>query len=90
MDVSKNRGKTPKMDGLFHGKPYEQMDDFGEKKPYFWTHPHHVYQLKVLSDFRRLAEVPNARVKEGRFITVAPKSLKFHHFSPVPNWPFFS
>ena len=29
MDVSKNRGKTPKMDGLFHGKPYEQMDDLG-------------------------------------------------------------
>ena len=27
--VSKNRGKTPKMDGLFHGKPYEQMDDLG-------------------------------------------------------------
>ncbi len=21
--------KTPKMDGLFHGKPYEQMDDLG-------------------------------------------------------------
>ena len=29
MDVSKNRGKTPKMDGEFHGKPYEQMDDLG-------------------------------------------------------------
>ena len=27
--VSKNRGKNPKMDGLFHGKPYEQMDDLG-------------------------------------------------------------
>ena len=25
----KIRGKTPKMDGLFHGKPYEQMDDLG-------------------------------------------------------------
>ena len=22
-------GKPPKMDGLFHGKPYEQMDDLG-------------------------------------------------------------
>ena len=21
--------KPPKMDGLFHGKPYEQMDDLG-------------------------------------------------------------
>ena len=27
MDVSKNRGKTPKMDGENNGKPYEQMDD---------------------------------------------------------------
>ena len=35
MGVSKNRGKTPKMDGLFHGKPYEQMDDLGFS-PYFW------------------------------------------------------
>ena len=25
--VSKNRGKTPKMDGENNGKPYEQMDD---------------------------------------------------------------
>ena len=30
MGVPKNRGFfTPKMDGLFHGKPYEQMDDLG-------------------------------------------------------------
>ena len=30
MDVSKNRGKTCKMDGLNNGsKPYEQMDDLG-------------------------------------------------------------
>ena len=29
MDVSKNRGKTPKMDGENNGKPYEQMDDLG-------------------------------------------------------------
>ena len=30
MGVSKNRGKTPKMDGLNNGsKPYEQMDDLG-------------------------------------------------------------
>ena len=25
---------------LFHGKPYEQMDDLGEKKTYFWKHPY--------------------------------------------------
>ena len=35
MAVSKNRGKTPKMDGLFHGKPYEQMDDLGGKPTIF-------------------------------------------------------
>ena len=27
--VSKNSGISAKMDGLFHGKPYEQMDDLG-------------------------------------------------------------
>ena len=29
MDVSKNRGKKPKMDGLFHGTPYFLMDYLG-------------------------------------------------------------
>ena len=29
MGVSKNRGKTPQMDGENNGKPYEQMDDLG-------------------------------------------------------------
>ena len=29
MGVSKNSGKTPKMDGLFHGKSYFLMDDLG-------------------------------------------------------------
>ena len=36
----KDRGKTPKMDGENHGKPYEQMDDLGGKHPYFWKHPY--------------------------------------------------
>ncbi len=37
--VSKNSGKTPKMDGENHGKPYEQMDDSGwfyHPTPIFW------------------------------------------------------
>ena len=39
LGVSKNRGcKTPKMDGLFHGKPYEQMDDLGGFSHYFRKH----------------------------------------------------
>ena len=29
MGVSKNRRKTPKMDGENNGKPYEQMDYLG-------------------------------------------------------------
>ena len=40
MDVSKNRGKTPQMDGENNGKPYFLiMDDLGGEKPYFWKHP---------------------------------------------------
>jgi len=39
MGVSKNRG-TPKMDGLFHGKPYEQMDGiWAVFTHYFRKHP---------------------------------------------------
>ena len=32
--------KPPKMDGLFHGKPYEQMDDLGGFSHYFWFNTH--------------------------------------------------
>ena len=39
VDVSKNRGKTPKMDGENHGKPYEQMDDLGGKPIIFGFPP---------------------------------------------------
>ena len=35
MEVSKNRGKTPKMDGENHGKPYFLMDDLGVKPTIF-------------------------------------------------------
>ena len=37
--VSKNRGKTPKMDGENHGKPYFLMEDLGENPPIFRKHP---------------------------------------------------
>ena len=41
MGVSKNRGKTPKMDGENSGKSYEQMDDLGgSSHPYFWFNTH--------------------------------------------------
>ena len=39
MDVSKNRRKTPKMDGEKNGKPYYN-GWFGGKHPYFWKHPY--------------------------------------------------
>ena len=35
------------MDGLFHGKPYEQMDDLGVF-PYFWSNTHVAISLKNL------------------------------------------
>ena len=34
------------MDGESNGKPYEQMDDLGGKKPYFWKHPYTCYHGK--------------------------------------------
>ena len=45
MDVSKNRGKTPKMDGLYMfimETPTKKikMDDFGEFSTYFWVDIH--------------------------------------------------
>ena len=41
MDVSKNRGKTPKMDGENNGQPYFLMDDLGV--PPFLETPIYIY-----------------------------------------------
>ena len=38
--VSKNRGKTPKMDGENNGNPYFLMDDSGGNTHYFRKHPY--------------------------------------------------
>ena len=38
MGVSKNRGNTPKMDGLFHGNPMNKWMIWGYH--YFWKHPY--------------------------------------------------
>ena len=38
MDVSKNRGKTPKMDGENNGKPYSNRMIWGYH--YSWKHPY--------------------------------------------------
>ena len=39
MDVSENRGKTPKMDGENNGKPSFLMDFFGGKTYHLRKHP---------------------------------------------------
>ena len=39
LGVSKNRGKTPKMDGENHGKPYEKMGWFGGISPTIFGFP---------------------------------------------------
>ena len=52
----KNRGKTPKMDGLFHGKPYEQMDDLGVKTHIFGGPP---IQCRKASTFDQVDPQPN-------------------------------
>ena len=46
MDVSKNRGFSPKMDGENNGKPYEQMDDL--RVPLFLETPIYVFFWIVL------------------------------------------
>ena len=42
MDVSKNMGKTPKMDGEKNGKAYEQIHDLGgpKKTLFLVQHPY--------------------------------------------------
>ena len=42
MDVSKNRGKKPKMDGENKGKPYFLMDDLGGLPIIFGLTPYEV------------------------------------------------
>jgi len=53
MDVSKNRGKTPKMDGENNGKAYFLMDDLGGK-PTIFGNPQmdfHVLEIENFSTF---------------------------------------
>ena len=50
--VSKNRGKPPKMDGLFHGKPYEQMDDLRGFPTIFGSTPIEAQLLEVVGSCR--------------------------------------
>ena len=45
-------GFSPKMDGLFHGKPYEQMDDLEGFLPIFenWGHVSFFCYLSLPAD----------------------------------------
>ena len=57
MDVSKNRGKHPKMDGENNGsKPYEQMDDLGGFPPIFGNT--HIYSTLLAFLFHRMTSIP--------------------------------
>ena len=60
LDVSKNRGFSPKMDGENNGKPYEQMDDLGGFPIFLETPISGMHHLPRMDDFfarctRRLA-----------------------------------
>ena len=70
MDVSKNRGKTTKMDGFLIEHPIK-MDDLGVF-PYFWKHPYNLY--KISPDFHWVFGRPNFAPKK---VQVSP------NFSPA-------
>ena len=57
MDVSKNRDKTPKMDGENNGKPYFLMDDLGV--PLFSETPICTFFALALSLFQFRLLTPN-------------------------------
>ena len=50
------------MDGLFHGKPYEQMDDL-RVFPDFWKHP---YRYTMTEGDHWQAEMPLGKVGISR------------------------
>ena len=54
MGVSKNRGKTPKMDGENNGTPYFLMDDLGRNLPLFSETPIMPYGFPSKKAPRRL------------------------------------
>ena len=92
MGVSKNRGKTSKMDGLFHGNPYEQMDDLGVKPPYFWKHTNvclrvcfifvYPFTVDVCLDSRDVYDTP------GNFHGWNPKIRVWTHDCPSQRCDF--
>ncbi len=66
-------GKTPKMDGLFHGKPYEQMDDLGGSfTPYFWVNT----QIHPPKRIRIFTLVPTAACFRTKSVASDPKTAK--------------
>ena len=56
--------KTPKMDGLFHGKPYYLMDDLGVFQPIFLETPRSTLYLLWLSSWD--GDISNT-ARNGRF-----------------------
>ena len=59
----KKRGKTPKMDGLFHGKPYEQIDDLGGFPHYFWKHA--IVEVWTTKNWSKIIKNPGMNLANG-------------------------
>ena len=63
------------MDGLFHGKAYEQMGWFGGKHPYFWFNTHMNWKQLKHPDCRRV--IASELVRNIIHVYVAASSKGF-------------
>ena len=77
LGVSKNRGKTPKMDGENNGKPYFLMDDLGGKTPLFLVQPTPMYNNNL---FKSILEDSDSKL---RGMITRPTS---HNVPAIPHF----
>ena len=87
MGVSKNSGKTSKMDGENNGKPYEQMDDLGGN-PSFWETA--IYRSSHGSVMGAPTEAPRDMGEaQKEDVELSQSKAKRTHAGPVSNiWVF--
>ncbi len=80
MGVSKNRGKTPKMDKVYNGRPYEQMDDLGGfSTPIFGnTHIHTRICIPALFFLTAVHPTP-PNIRRGSRATWNPRNPRDDH-----------
>ena len=64
MDVSKNRGFSPKMDGENNGKTSLKWDDLGGNTHYFWKNTH-FYDGTLLTGLKEILTAEKGRVVPG-------------------------